>query len=152
VIERLADALLYLFTGVMRVRSTKSVGFDVDETIVFLDMFMGGKLPEWVDPANTIKIKNRRGVEVLAIPHFRHIALMKTFAARGHTVVVWSAGGEEWAWYVVKTLGLENVVSATMNKFDWYVDDKDASSWLTDRIYLNPMNPLKDSNYPHDED
>ena len=51
-------------------------------------------------------------------------------AERGHYVVVWSAGGHEWAARVVKELGLADYVDLVMTKPRWYLDDMPADSWM----------------------
>ena len=124
------------------IKSTKSIFFDVDETLLLFswegtDKYAGGEtLISITDPTS--------GVSVLALPHYRHIDLMRELKARGHTIVVWSAGGYEWAERAVIALGIENMVDVVMSKPDWHVDDKPASSYMKTPIYLHPVNPLKD--------
>ncbi len=71
-------------------------------------------------------------------PHKKHIEYLKKFHMRGQKIVVWSAGGWEWAERVVRELGLENVVSAVMCKPAWFVDDMPATEFLPEanRRYL----------------
>lgn len=72
------------------------------------------------------------------IPSFKHIELIKKFKLRGHTVVVWSAGGWEWAERIVKEMQLEKYVDLVCSKSDWYIDDKPSSHFMPEhnRIYL----------------
>lgn len=48
----------------------------------------------------------------------------------GNNVVVWSAGGGEWASKVVKALKIDKYVSCTLTKPDFYFDDKDVAEWF----------------------
>lgn len=64
------------------------------------------------------------------IPHKKHIEQMKLHKLRGHTIVVWSAGGWEWAVEVVKALGLEQYVDLVMEKPTWCYDDKQAEEYI----------------------
>jgi hypothetical protein len=124
------------------IKSHKTVFFDIDETLVLFDWegtdkYIGGEvLVSITDPATN--------VSVLALPHKRHIDLMRQFKARGHTVIVWSAGGYDWAHRAVVALGIESMVDVVMSKPDWYVDDKPACAYMKTPIYLHPINPLKD--------
>lgn len=119
------------------IRATRSVFFDVDETLVLWD---------WhdIDPDGK-GLLNINGEHVL--PHFRHIELLKQFKARGHTVIIWSQGGHEWAEYVCKALALEEFVDIVMDKPNWYVDDLHVNAWMKNPIYLHPTDPSKDSKY-----
>jgi hydroxymethylpyrimidine pyrophosphatase-like HAD family hydrolase len=93
--------------------SDKTVFFDVDDTLVI-----------WEGTSYR--------------PHNKHIELLKRFVERGQPVVVWSAGGYEWAERVVKELNLEGLVTAVMAKPQWWVDDLTANEVLFahSRIYL----------------
>lgn len=104
--------------------------FDVDDTLV-----MWGYGPE---DLGTIPLECQ-GHYVYCKPHAKHIEAMKRHAARGHTIVVWSAGGVEWATTVVEKLGLSNIVDAVACKPSWWYDDLKAEEILRpmDRIYYN---------------
>jgi len=69
-------------------------------------------------------------------PHKGHIKVLKDRHARGSFIVVWSAGGYQWANAVVKALGLEKHVDLVMSKPHAYVDDKQAVEIMGERIYL----------------
>lgn len=77
--------------------------------------------------------------------HTRHIELLKDFNVRGHTVVVWSQGGWEWAERVVKALGIESFVDIILDKPSWYIDDLPASAFMGPRVYLHPTDRTKDN-------
>lgn len=125
------------------IRATRSVFFDVDDTLVIWDW-------KAVNPSGVglISIVNPDGAcSELVLPHLRHIELMRRFKARGHTVVVWSQGGHEWAESVCKTLGIENLVDLVMDKPNWYVDDLHATAWMKAPIFLDINDPAKDSRW-----
>ena len=130
----------------------KVFGVDIDETLVLMEIFENG-IPDWVDPKSILWLTSKTGVKVPTLPHARHIAIVKQFAARDFTLVAWSAGGEEWAYKVVMALGLEHEFTYSMSKFDWIMDDKPASAFLpeTNRIYRHLFDKLKDSGPKLDE-
>jgi hypothetical protein len=73
------------------------------------------------------------------LPHKKHIEQLKTFKSRGHIVVVWSAGGADWASAAVKALKLEQYVDLCISKPTWVMDDlpvtefMPASTWVEDK-------------------
>lgn len=72
------------------------------------------------------------------VPHEKHISLLKKYRGRGFTVVVWSAGGVQWAESVVKTLELEQYIDIVLTKPSRYVDDLPVQEWFGNRVYLKP--------------
>ncbi len=125
------------------IRATRSVFFDVDDTLVIWDWREVNP-----DATDLIDIKSpNSGTSVCVMPHRRHIELMKQFKARGHTVYVWSQGGHEWAEAVCIELGITDMVDYCMDKPNWYVDDLHVNAWMKAPIYLDPMNPLKDQRW-----
>lgn len=57
------------------------------------------------------------------LPHRKHIDQLIKHKLRGHTVIVWSAGGYDWAEAVVKALKLEKIVDLVISKPIWTYDD-----------------------------
>lgn len=109
------------------------VFFDVDDTLVMW---------EPLSPDH-IEVKNPYNTDSDWVkPHQGHIKILKDRHARGSTIIVWSAGGYKWAHAVVEALGLSQYVSFIMSKPFMYVDDKEASQILGERLYLG-----KDSDY-----
>ena len=104
------------------IKSTRSVWYDCDNTLVF-------SLREYPHQISNeiIKINDRK-----FWVHVPHVETIKDFKARGHTVVVWSAGGAEWAEMVVKALDLTDVVDLVISKPDWFVDDKPSSMFMSE--------------------
>ena len=122
------------------IKSHRTIFYDVDDTLVIWNW-------KAVDPEGSglIAIRDTQSnhTEHL-LPHQRHIELLKQFKARGHTIVVWSQGGWQWAETVVRALGLEKLVDIVISKPDWYVDDLPASAFMGGNIYKHPTDPSKD--------
>lgn len=70
------------------------------------------------------------------VPHRRHVLQLKKHKMRGHTVIVWSAGGWDWAEAVVKALQLEQYVDLVISKPLWAYDDKKAAEYMPESCYL----------------
>jgi hypothetical protein len=110
------------------IETDMTVFCDVDDTLVLWD----SKNPN---------------MEIKGIPveiHHVHVEKLKQFAARGHFIVVWSAGGYEWAANVVKLLGLEETVDLVIAKPRWFFDDLRAEEFMPEvnRIYM-PVGEVK---------
>lgn len=69
-------------------------------------------------------------------PHKKHIEQLKLHRLRGHTIIVWSAGGWEWAEAAVKALNLEQYVDLVIEKPTWFYDDKTAAEFMGSPLYL----------------
>lgn len=114
-------------------KSEHTICFDVDDTLIMWDEnhtqpFEGCVAVVCPYDGNTSYHR----------PHKRHIGFLKKQHAKGYTVVVWSAGGSEWAKAVTLALGLEEFVDFVMAKPQKYVDDlPNASDVLGVRIYLS---------------
>lgn len=113
-----------------------SIFFDVDETLVL-----------WSFPADrheeTLLIDNW-GYLTRLLPHKTHINQLIKHKNAGHSIVVWSQGGVNWATNVVKALKLEEYVDVVMCKPFWFYDDLPATAFMPEeqRVYYNY---LKDS-------
>ena len=113
------------------IKGNRTAFFDCDDTLVMWDK----NIPE----EDGAIVLDCAGYDVRCRPHLKHIEALKRHHARGHTVIVWSAGGYEWALQVVQALGLEECVDAVMCKPSWWYDDLQADEVLRtiDRIYYN---------------
>jgi phosphoserine phosphatase len=69
------------------------------------------------------------------VPHKKHIDQLKMHKARGHTIIVWSAGGWEWADAVVKALGLTQYVDLCIEKPMWAYDDLQPNEFIKTSYY-----------------
>ena len=84
---------------------------DVDDTLVY-----------WCNPPEGAPVKEVewKGYVYQYNPKV-HLQITRHIA-RGHTVMIWSAGGQEWAQKVASMLGLKSNV-ITMSKPKWAIDD-----------------------------
>jgi hypothetical protein len=102
-----------------------STFFDVDNTLAIHNVDPESELGKHI-----IEIPAPRGI-VKVVPHLEHIALIKQLYSQGLGVVVWSAGGAEWAATVIKALKLEDFVDLVISKPQWVIDDfNDYSNFL----------------------
>lgn len=111
----------------LQLKDRPTVFIDVDDTLIMW------KYPEHWD--DTIKISTYGDVSYEVAPHRGHIEVIKQFKARGHNVVIWSAGGSNWAKAVVDALKLNRYVNAIMPKPFWYYDDLEVDEWIGKRYY-----------------
>lgn len=107
------------------------VAFDVDDTLVIWGDFYGvpheGAVP-FICPYS--------GGTNYLIPHKKHIQLLKQYTGRGMCVMVWSAGGTQWAKSVINTLGLEDYVDLIITKPSKLIDDLPLNEIFPKPIYL----------------
>lgn len=113
--------------------------FDCDDTLVMWNATSEQLEKDGVDftcPGSLVDIDND-GNEQFApewkarlLPHKKHIEQLKKHKMRGHTIIVWSAGGWDWASAVVKALGLENFVDLVISKPTWAYDDLQPSEFM----------------------
>ena len=106
------------------IKSTKIVYFDVDNTLIYSESEVPGKMFD----TTLITISN-----VHFYIHNFQCELLKSFKARGHTVVVWSQGGADWAETIVRATNLTAFVDLVIGKPDWFCDDKPADQWLDEK-------------------
>lgn len=103
--------------------SGPTVYFDVDNTLVYSET----EFP--LVKGTHVQINGRRWVA-----EDIHVEAIKDFAARGHTVILWSAGGSEWCESVAKALKITDYVSACLSKPTWYFDDCPADRFMPQNI------------------
>lgn len=112
--------------------------FDVDDTLV---MWGYGDHPE----ARTIlcpksktlidgELRESPAWSELVVPNKANILQLIKHKQRGHRIVVWSAGGADWAEAVVRSLELTDYVDMVVSKPSWWYDD------LTAEEVLQPVN------------
>lgn len=114
------------------IENENCVFFDCDDTLVMWDNKY--KLEDYsncvllVDPLS--------GFCEYLVPHKQHIQyLIDSKTKNKNTIVVWSAGGWQWAEAVVKALQLEQYVDAVMAKPERYVDDLHCVKFMGEMIY-----------------
>lgn len=109
----------------IKLNCNQATFFDVDDTLILWNPTVEQKLKYGV-----INYVDLAGIEVEFVPYFPHIEQLKKHAVRGHTIVVWSAGGSHWAALAVKLLKLEEYVSVAMAKPTWFYDDKNPEEFM----------------------
>ena len=88
---------------------------DCDDTLVMWNIPPGYK-------GELLKVYTNGHIEECIVnkPAVEHLKKMKR---RSFSVVVWSAGGSDWAEAVVKALKIEDFVDVVMPKIDYHLDD-----------------------------
>lgn len=88
---------------------------DVDDTLIMW------RIPQGYD--GPLVETNLNGFKDVGIPNQPAIDHLKKMKARNYAIVVWSAGGSDWAEEVVRALKLELYVDVIMPKIDFHLDD-----------------------------
>jgi len=119
-----------------KVKNGNVFASDVDDTLVI-----------WNIPLNytgeLVKIPTN-GFTEECIPNRFAIEYLKKMKRRHYSIVVWSAGGSDWAEAVVKALGLEDYVDVVMPKIDDHLDDvKDPRDKIGRWAYIDPKGNVK---------
>lgn len=119
------------------VEKSQTVWFDVDDSLIMWnwpekDIEQVIKLEPWKDGTIIELVVNTAMVEQL-----------KKHSVRGHPVVVWSAGGWEWAKTVVEALNIEKYVTLVIEKPTWIYDDKPAEHFMPKAQWLGRKEWLK---------
>ncbi len=110
------------------VKSDRVYYFDVDDTLVYWK-------PRTSEHSASVHVKSEH-IHAYINPNREMIAQMIQHCARGHSVVVWSRGGWQWAEAVVKALDIECYVTAVMSKPEGYYDDIPASEFMGKPMYV----------------
>ena len=112
---------------------------DVDDTLIMWGdpKFYPGK----VVTITTNGFPEKGAVNEFALEH------LKKMKRRGYAVVVWSAGGSDWAEAVVKALEIERYVDLVMPKIDDHLDDtEDPVDKIGRWAYIDPNGNVKRKN------
>lgn len=104
----------------------ETIYFDIDDTLILHNV---SRRPE-----KAIFISSG-DVDISVIPNTKLISKLVEFKKQGKTIIVWSAGGADWAETVVNTLNLESYVDCILSKPTLYFDDLDCSEWMPARSY-----------------
>ena len=108
-----------------------SVYVDVDDTLI-----MWSK-PENYREEDLIEI-TCRGVTDKYVVNRHNLHHLIKMGSRAHAIVVWSAGGSDWAEAVVKALDIGKYVEAILTKPAYYIDDvKDTSRFMGKYAYYD---------------
>lgn len=119
-----------------RIKCNKPTYLDIDDTLILwaptqeqLDKY-GIDFEHTYDDGT--KVKGR------LVPHRVHLRQLKRHQERGHTIILWSAGGEQWAYAAACILGidgLDNVYS--IEKPVWAYDDKQPQEFMSTKYWVD---------------
>ena len=116
-----------------KVKCGPTAYFDCDDTLVMWN------LPEdvYLNDDRLVTVKCRDHSDRL-YPNPYNIDLLKKMAMRGHSIVVWSGGGADWAEAAVKALNLEGYVHSVSGKPQYYIDDiSNPKEWIGKHGYFD---------------
>lgn len=109
-----------------------TVFVDVDDTLLMWS------LPEGIEinDSNLITV-NCRGYTERLYPNIHNIDLLVKMAKRGHSIVVWSGGGSDWAEAAVEALGIGEYIEVISSKPQYYIDDiANPKEWIGKHGYF----------------
>lgn len=112
----------------IKIPGDKAVFFDVDDTLI--KWGSGDGVAGWSP------IPDSQGLW----KYDKHVQQLKEHAARGQTVIVWSAGGVEWANKAIDLLGLASYVTAVLCKPTWSFDDLPPEKFMPESRFIKPDN------------
>lgn len=118
------------------IKGEKFIYFDCDDTLVM-----------WFTQSEDLLAFNNYGTIEMLAPNPFCIAALKLAKKDGHTVVVWSGAGADWAEEVVKVLNLEQYVDVVLAKPESYHDDLPADQFMKDRINSGALFHKKGNRY-----
>ena len=90
--------------------------FDIDDTLIEWNYIEGYGITDYI----VIECRGRVGKYLINRHNLEHLIKLSN---RGHGIIIWSAGGSDWAEAVVKGLGIEKYVDVVAPKATYYIDD-----------------------------
>jgi hypothetical protein len=117
-----------------------TVYFDVDDTLVFRHCGLAD--------TDLIKVRNLAGLLTSLKPNHELIKRLKLHYNAGHTVIVWSQGGSDWAEAVCNALQIDSFVHLYQDKPLTYYDDLEASYWLKRSFLGTNKNEINNKDIP----
>lgn len=133
--------------------------FDVDDTLVMWNTTPEQLAKRGVDfdcPGSFVlidgELRESPPWKQRLLPHRKHIEQLIKHKQRGHTIIVWSAGGYDWAAAVIKALKLENFVDLAISKPTWAYDDLQPTEFIPKPSYSKDYEIDEDSELvlPHE--
>ena len=118
-------------------KSTRILYVDVDSTLIRWDRWNEDTRYSYAIESKFDTDDEEKEARNIMSVCLETVRIMKQHKERGHSVVVWSAGGAEWAEYAVKSLGLEPLVDLVISKPDWFIDDLQSHDFMPDKIRHN---------------
>lgn len=117
---------------------SRVVMIDVDDTICIWT-----PTPEHLQQDHSFQMGTGK-FQFPVTPHKFHLEFIRKLKVQGYGIVVWSAGGEEWALQAVQKLGIEDLVDIVMSKPVLLLDDM-PTTHLPRRTYFDPITGEKTS-------
>ncbi len=122
------------------VKCVKPAYFDVDDTLITWRPSEDareedGKDCNWllqtldINEEGKVYLKTKHEEDAF-IPHRANIEQLKEHKRRGHTIIVWSAGGWRWAEQAIRMLGIEDYVDLVVEKPSFVYDDKKVQDFM----------------------
>lgn len=109
-----------------------TVYVDVDDTLIQWEV------PTGDEPKEDLITVDTNGIKETFVVNKHNIEYIRKMAIRGHVVIVWSAGGVQWAEAVVKALKMEHLITAVLTKPHYYVDDiKDSNRFIGKYVFYD---------------
>lgn len=106
-----------------RIKCNKPTYFDIDDTLILWAPTQEQLDKEGFDFKHCYD--DGSCVSGRLVPHKVHLRQLHRHALRGHTIILWSAGGEPWCYAVACALGLDKYGNLyTIEKPTWAYDDK----------------------------
>lgn len=119
---------------IRRIKCNLPTYFDIDDTLIMWSPKQEDLDRYGVDFEHTYDDGVIRKGRIL--PHRVHIRQLIKHAMRGHTIILWSAGGEEWSYAAAKALGLDKYGTIyTMEKPRWAYDDKRPNEFFETKFH-----------------
>lgn len=119
-------------------KSNKLLCVDVDETLALFNQDPKEMIPVTVFDFDYINDKGETetfpGFTQFVKPNQEVIEYMRKFKSEAGQVIVWSQKGDDWAYEVVKTFGIEDLVDLVMSKPSEYYDDLPCTEWMGKRL------------------
>lgn len=112
------------------IKNHKVITCDCDDTLILWDK------SEYVSQPKVVI--SYAGYNSEVVIHQKNRNLLIKLAKLGYSIVVWSATGYDWAIEVVKALQLEDYVTLCLTKPSYYLDDKEATTWIGERLWREP--------------
>lgn len=122
------------------IRNERIIPTDIDETLVMHDN------PLSYNKYITVEDPHEAGKYINLGVNQAMVKILKDEKARGAYIIAWSRSGNAWAETIIKALDLTNFVDLILTKPLVYLDDKDASEWMRDRVYIGPNTVYKQHN------
>lgn len=107
--------------------------FDVDDTLI---LWEGCSEAVLYGADHDPMEMNFKGKRLYVRPLMTHVDQLIEQSCKGLKIVVWSAGGADWAEAVVQHLGLEAYVDVILTKPNFFYDDHKPEDFMRNHFYF----------------